>query len=261
MLKIGQRNGVVFAEGSIGNLRPHVFVYVVDGMLIDTGPQKLEAELAEFYTSQDFNQVVLTHSHEDHSGTAAWMRERGVPVYLWESGIDACKEEADYPQYRQDMWGLRQPFAAVPLKNTVVSDTTVWDVVHTPGHSPNHVCLLNQDTGTLFSGDLYLSTKVKVLMKDESVPVMMQSIRKVLSLDFEDLYCSHAGYVPEGRQHLKRKLVFMEELSGEILQLYHKGWTISEIDKQMFPQKPPIVAYSAGEFDTVHIVSSVVENA
>src|SRR5690625_8012481 len=69
-----------------------VYAFLVDGMLIDTGPKHSEAELIPFYENHSIDFVALTHSHEDHTGTAPWIQEnRGVPIYIHPKGIEICE--------------------------------------------------------------------------------------------------------------------------------------------------------------------------
>jgi len=45
-----------------------VNVFVTDGLMIDTGSESLLSDWIPFFQSVDFDQVVLTHYHEDHTG-------------------------------------------------------------------------------------------------------------------------------------------------------------------------------------------------
>ncbi|MGF9910905.1 hypothetical protein [Brevibacillus porteri] len=67
-----------------------------------------------------------------------------------------------------------------------------------------------------------------------------------------------SGYHPDGKMRLQQKLEHLENLSGEILHLHSQGLSPHEINKQLFPSKPPIIAASAGEFDSLYIVTSVL---
>ena len=45
-------------------------VYVVDGLLIDTGPPNAPNEIRQILGQADVNACVITHHHEDHVGNA-----------------------------------------------------------------------------------------------------------------------------------------------------------------------------------------------
>jgi len=238
-----------------------VYAFLVDGMLIDTGPKHSEAELIPFYENHSIDFVALTHSHEDHTGTAPWIQENlEVPLYIHPKGIGLCTQDYPYPKYRQLTWGKREGFEAMPLGDTIQSRNREWQVIYTPGHADDHVSLLDEETGTLFSGDLFVAAKTKVIMNSESIPVIMDSIRVLLSYDFQSMFCCHAGYVENGKKMLKQKLDNLENLCGEVKKLHKEGLSIEEIKEQIFPKKYAVIDVSQGEWDSLHIVSSILAN-
>ena len=72
MIEIKTINDVVCVHGTPGGNKSgmSVYVFLTDGLLIDTGAQILLEELIPFYESADFDSVALTHYHEDHTGGA-----------------------------------------------------------------------------------------------------------------------------------------------------------------------------------------------
>jgi glyoxylase-like metal-dependent hydrolase (beta-lactamase superfamily II) len=192
---------------------------------------------------------------------APWIQEnKNVPIYVHPKGINICAEPCPYPKYRQITWGVRKEFTALPLGNTIQSRSQEWKVIYTPGHAEDHVSLLHEATGRLFSGDLFVAPKTKVIMDSESIPVIMDSIRRLLTYDFESMFCCHAGYIQDGKKMLEDKLANLENLCGEVKHLYEKGLSIAEITQTLFPKKYPIIAFSDGEWDSLHIVTSIVSD-
>lgn len=236
-----------------------VYTFLVDGMLIDTGAQCFESDLIPFYKDTSFDLVTLTHSHEDHTGTASWIQDnRNVPIYIHSKGIGICAEPCPYPIYRQAAWGIRKEFKAIPIQDTIRTRKQEWKVIYTPGHSDDHISLFHEESGRLFSGDLFVAPKTKVIMNSESIPLIMESIRTVLSYDFGSMFCCHAGYIQDGKVKFKQKLEYLENLYGEVKNLYEEGLSVEEIDKKLFRKKYPITFRSEGEWDSLHIVSSIV---
>jgi endoribonuclease LACTB2 len=266
MINVFEKEGVTCVEAGLirsGRKEGLVYNFLVDGMLIDTGAARDEADLLSFYNENEFDFVMLTHSHEDHVGTAAWIQEnRDVPIFIHPKGIETCRQPSQYPKYRQFAWGVRKEFNPLPLeKESFRSKTREWQAVYTPGHADDHIALIQKDTGILFSGDLFLNPNPKVLLSFESIPVIMNSLRKLLSYDFGTLFCSHAGYVENGRKMLRRKLDYLESITGEVLKLHKQGLAIDEIDKKLFPDKHMLVRISEGEFNSLHIVSSIIRDS
>ncbi len=264
MIHVDTKEDVICVEGTVeqsGLKLGTVYSFLTDGMVIDTGPQCLEADLIPFFENHSFDFAALTHSHEDHSGLAPWILEhKNVPIYVHQKGIHICEQRSPYPKYRQITWGVRKEFQALPLAETVHSRKHEWKVIYTPGHADDHVVFFHEETGRLLSGDLFVTPRTKVIMSSESIPVIMESLRTVLTLDFDTMFCCHAGFIKDGKRMLQKKLDYLENLCGEVKNLYLEGLSVSEIHQKIFPNKYPIVTFSDGEWDSLHIVSSIVSN-
>ncbi len=243
------------------NFQLEVYCFVTDGILIDTGAKTLERDLLPFFAKHDIDKIVITHHHEDHTGNAAFLQENyQLPIYMSDEKIDECRKKAEYPLYRKVFWGKRDPFLAQPIGKTFSSRTFTWDVIKTPGHAIDHIALFNKETGQLFTGDLYCYEKTKVVLPEESISTIITSIKKVLTYDFDEVFCSHAGYIKNGREVLSRKLDYLLELQEKILKLYQEGKSIRQITKTIFLQKFPITIFSFGEWSPANIVKSVIRD-
>ncbi|WP_153731506.1 MBL fold metallo-hydrolase [Sporosarcina obsidiansis] len=257
----GNASGVQFINGMISfqGVKLNVFCFKTDGILIDTGSQSLLEEFKPFFAEADIDQVVITHSHEDHTGGARHLQiDYGLPVFMNEMSIRECAEKAEYPMYRKLFWGNRQPYKAQPIGESFTSRIASWKVISTPGHAEDHLAFLNDDTGQLFSGDLYVHPKTKLVLREESIPTIIRSIEKTLTYDFEELFCCHAGYVKDGRQALINKLGYLYELREQTLAFHQQGCKEKEIQKRLFPKKYPISYFSSGEWDSIHMIRSIL---
>ncbi|EGA90402.1 hypothetical protein GPDM_05226 [Planococcus donghaensis MPA1U2] len=259
MLKVYEHEQVVCIEGILEETRSRVFLFLVDGTLIDTGAEKMQDDLKKELAKLSFDQVVLTHHHEDHTGNAAWIQQHyPVPFYIHPIGQEITDKDGVYPDYRQLTWGNRDAFRTQALGDRINSRTFEWEVIHTPGHADDHVALFHPESGRLFTGDLFVTPKSRVVMKGESISRIKTSLRKLLTLPFKSVFCSHAGYLENGRALLEEKLNYLESLQEKILQLYKDGETPSDIHLQLFPKTYPIVRFSNGEWDSLHIVTSTI---
>ncbi|OCA83164.1 MBL fold metallo-hydrolase [Bacillus sp. FJAT-27225] len=256
-------NGVHMGNGtvSIKRFKMNVHSFFIDGVLIDTGSKSLEKYFKPFFSQLEIDKVVITHHHEDHTGGAAFLqKDFDLPLYMNRIKIGDCSEKADYPLYRQAFWGKRRPFHAEPLGGTFQSPYATWRVIESPGHAVDHVCFLNEETGQMFTGDLYCQEKTKVVLREESIPEIIQSLKKVLTYDFDDVFCCHAGYLRNGRTALKNKLEYLLNLQGTVLKMYYEGKTPEEINNTLFSKRYPIMFFSAGEWDSIHMVHSILKN-
>lgn len=259
---VGEKNNVHYINGviSMGPVSLNVHAFHTDGLLIDTGAASLFSEFKKFFDTADFDQVVLTHHHEDHSGGAHYVQDKyNISIWMHPHLIEECSKRAKYPFYRKAFWGVRKPFKAKPLGDTLKSRTSSWKVIETPGHAIDHVALINEQTGQLFSGDLYVHPETKLILSNESIPEIINSLERLLTYDFGEMFCCHAGYVDNGPKALRRKHNYLTSLRDEIQYLAEKGYSKKEIHKMVFPRRYPITYFSFGEWNSKHIVSSILD--
>ncbi|MED3662040.1 MBL fold metallo-hydrolase [Ureibacillus sp. FSL K6-8385] len=239
----------------------NVYSFYQDGILIDCGAHSMKKAFINFFDRLSIDRVVITHAHEDHDGCAKYLSERGIPVYLHPMSIEKSRKRADYLLYRKFFWGIRPPYHAIPHEETFQSRKYRWRIIETPGHAVDHVAFLNESTGQLFSGDLFVTPRTKLIMRTENIPQIIQSIEKLLRLDFGEMFCSHAGYIKDGKQALRNKLDYLYELTDKVRSLAREGCSIEEIQRQLFPRKYQISVVSRGEWDSKHIITSILSGS
>ncbi len=239
----------------------NVYAYIVDGMLIDSGPHRMKAGIEDFCTQSHLNKIVHTHFHEDHTGNTAYlMKKLQVPAYIHSNSLGVCRDKGDIPVYRLVFWGPRRGFLTDALPPIIENDHSSFQVIHTPGHTQDHVVFLDKEEGRLFSGDLFLHPKTRVTRRNENIPLLIQSLRRLLQENFGTVYCAHAGKITDGYSLIRQKLTHLEELQGQVLTLFDKGYAIKTIVKKIFPETPTITYFSFGEFSSFNLVRSLIED-
>ena len=207
-----------------------VHVYVVDGICIDTGQSRMRRWVLDFLKDFKLHRIVLTHHHEDHSGNAAALNlARNIPVFGHPVAAQKMRVQNRILPYQHYMWGASAPVKVRHLPDRIVSDSVVLRSIFTPGHSKDHVAFFEEKNGWLFSGDLFLAERIKYFRSDESMKDQIDSLKKVMTLDFQALFCAHNPKPADGKQRIAAKLLFLEELYGTIQHLWKMGLSVDEI--------------------------------
>ena len=237
-----------------------VSIYLIDGLLIDTGPAKKKMELIPLFEQWVIEEVVLTHHHEDHTGMASWIeKSKNIPIYIHETGIEYCEEVMKLPFYRKVFWGERKPFQPLALTPLFKTPNYKWNVIHTPGHAHDHIALYNREKKWMFGGDLFVQSNPKSIFAFESIPTIIDSLIKILAYDFQTYFCAHQGIIVNGRQAIEKKLAYLINVQKKVLTLHQQGMSSNKIRKELFPKKHPMHYISLFENSPKHIINSILK--
>ena len=238
-----------------------VSAYLLDDLLIDTGPPATARELLAWCRDREISRVVLTHHHEDHvGGAAALRRELGLPVLAPSGALPILLEGARVPPYRRAVWGRPECFRAELLGDLLEHGPYRFSVVPTPGHAFDHVCLFEEQRGWLVSGDLYVHEKVRYLrrIEIEDLWTHVDSLRRVLALEPELLICAHAGVIEDARGALRRKIVWWERLAERVRKLHRQGESPRRITRCLLGREGLLFWASFGDFSKKNLVRALV---
>jgi glyoxylase-like metal-dependent hydrolase (beta-lactamase superfamily II) len=239
-----------------------VHFFVVDGLVIDTGQTHMEKACIEILKDRPVEQVLLTHYHEDHSGNAAAILSAlGVPVMGDARTGEKMKLARPLLPYQHFMWGRARPVAVTPVPRIIENGHTKLIPVHTPGHSKDHTAYWEPGRGWLFSGDLYLGDRVKYFRADERIADEISSLKKVLALDFESLFCCHRPNPRRGKERIRAKLSFLEDFYGKVARLCHKGMTERAIMRTLQLKEDRLIQWMCfGNVSMRQMVRSVIRD-
>lgn len=209
---VEQLDTTTFAISEYGHweqVRSFLLVGTKKALLIDTGLGigNMAAVVREL-TSLPI-QVVLTHVHWDHIGGVAdfssiavhetdaqWLM-RGIPAWSDEAVRKELVRDITQPlpkEFKVEAYVLP---TLVPQQLLTDGDRlTLGDrhveVIHTPGHSPGHISLLDS-CGYLFPGDILYSSETPVYAHYPSTdPVALaDSVERIANLDVQRIFASH----------------------------------------------------------------------
>ena len=233
--------------------------YWVDGLLIDTGCAHTAPQLTSALKSLHVDQAVNTHSHEDHIGANAGVQKLfGCPILAHSEALPILENPRLQPlqPYRRVFWGWPQPSQGSTIREWVETERFRFQVIHTPGHSPDHICLFEPEQGWLFSGDAYIGGQDRALREGYDIHGIIASLQKLCELPVRMIFSGSGTVRTEGKQHLEEKIEYLEELGERILSLHKAGLSARHIRSRVFGRELPITYFTLGHFSGLRLVQS-----
>jgi glyoxylase-like metal-dependent hydrolase (beta-lactamase superfamily II) len=208
--------------------------YVLNGtercLLIDTGlgVENIWEEVQKL-TDKPVT-AITTHVHYDHFGgheyfpdfyvhqaEIEWIRG-SFPLTLKQVRNILTEKPCDFP----DNFDVNKYYLFKGELTKVLTDSDIIDlgkrrvkVLHTPGHSPGHMCFYEEEKGYLYTGDLiYLGVLLAWFPSTDPI-AYMNSIKKLLPLRVSKILPAH--------HDLNVPLPIINDLNKSFIKLYEKG--------------------------------------
>jgi glyoxylase-like metal-dependent hydrolase (beta-lactamase superfamily II) len=184
--RITAGNGSVFTG-------PGTNTYLVgneDVTVIDPGPAMEEHIDAILAASKNIKQIVVTHTHPDHS-----------------PGVRLMKEKLDIPAFgmltksskNQDI--TFNPSRILEDGEVFLEDEFSLEVVHTPGHASNHLCFILREEKFIFTGDHIMNGSTVVIgPPDGNMKQYIESLEKLKDYDIEKIAPGHGEVLENPHQ-------------------------------------------------------------
>ena len=210
----------------IDGINGNCYVIVRDGLtLIDTGLPHGSAQILAYLKNvlqqnpAEFRTIILTHFHIDHTGNVFELKKAsGAKVAIHEADADYVSGKKARPSLKGVRGLLMTLLGGLFFKSPDFQpdillkdgDTIAGLIcIHTPGHTPGSICLLDPGTKVLFSGDLLRYDGVKIEgPPPQFTPDMkraMQLVKKIAALDFEILLSGHGVPLKAGASEKVRE--------------------------------------------------------
>ncbi len=238
-----------------------LYIYYVDGLLIDTGPRFRKSKVAAEYEKLPIKQVAITHHHVDHMGMAGWLsRHKDVDIYTHENTLPHIKKQKHLPWIYRFGRKLAGQFEPVIYPEKLTTERYEFIPIYTPGHTDDHVVLYEPHKKWLFTGDLYITANPKVAHRSESIQQYIESLEKILTLDFETIFCAHEGVVTDGREKIKEKIAYLKRMRKAATEMHQEGFTDEEIVKIIFPRQVVLESITFGAFSRKKFIKACYQD-
>ncbi len=245
--------------------------------LIDTGPKTSEA-LEALRSSiealglrlSDIRRIVLTHAHLDHAGQAERLRRlTGAVVYAhrWEAerlgqvpdasrdpvlfaslGVPARVVE-EFNAVWEYLSTMVDPISELPSLDDgdeLPFEKGALTIIHTPGHTPGHICLFHPGQRALIAADTVLKriTPNPILNRDPrqpdrrflSLPAFLESLDRLGQIAPALVYTGHGEEVDDYHAYHRMIVTQARNRQRELLQVMGEGTaTAWELSLRLFP--------------------------
>jgi glyoxylase-like metal-dependent hydrolase (beta-lactamase superfamily II) len=230
---------------------------LMDGLLIDSGPAHTAEELAAFLNDRTLKIVVNTHFHEDHISANTFLQDRyGLEICTHPQAVDRINHPLTLYPYQKEVWEYPVPSQIRPLGKSIRTENFHFDVIPTPGHERDYICLFKPTRRWLFSGDLYVGSKPMFCRDMDDQRQFIEDLKTVRALKPRILFPAPTNVVVEPMDKLDRVIEHLEALGDEIEALHRSDMDITAIRQQIFGNESPIFHRTQHPFSSENMVKS-----
>lgn len=133
--------------------------------------------------------IVATHHHPDHVGGAVALAERlGLPLWAHAGTAQRLEGQIAFHRLLED---------GEPIELAGPRPLTLR-CLHTPGHAPGHLCLLEERSRAMIAGDMVAGVgTILVEPHDGDMTLYLDSLRRMQELAPSMLLPAHGGVIAE----------------------------------------------------------------
>ena len=234
-------------------------------IVIDPGPDSTQHfnAITKYIGERKLTDIILTHSHVDHSPLSRRLKnETGASIIGFGSADEARTSFMKRLSSSLDLGGEEG------IDRDLVLDKKVHDkqllkinnysieVVHTPGHLSNHICLSLKEKKALFSGDHVMGWATTLISPpDGDLGSFMRSLHKLSKRDEKVYYPGHGKPLREPKQMVLAQIAHRRDREKQILASISKASrTPAEIVDQVYVGLNPMLKAAAIRNVLAHLI-------
>jgi glyoxylase-like metal-dependent hydrolase (beta-lactamase superfamily II) len=246
-------------QNILGTIAAYMIRHSHGAILVECGPgstiEELVARLRTYgLKPADISDVLLTHIHLDHGGSAGWWARQGARIHVHPVGAPHLVEPERllssarriYGDMMGSLWG---EFIPVPENKLVVHEDNEiiqiegleFKALDTPGHAYHHLAYIFQ--GICFSGDIgavrvgeVRHLRIPMPPPELNLKLWRQSLRK-LQLEYEkgtitQIAPTHFGIFDDPGWHLNSLMMLIDEIESWIERVMPADPSVEELNDE-----------------------------
>jgi len=217
-------------------------------IMLDSGWKKQEGEgIDKLLEKNNFKVVgiICSHAHIDHIGNNAYLKKKYnciIAMSAYEALV--CSSTVNLKVYysNQTLSEVTEHFGHMVCETDImISDTQdkiyvsgiKFKIIHTPGHSPAHICIITPDD-VAYLGDALISYEV---MKGAKMPYAyiltedLKSKEKLYDLKCNKYVVAHKGMYDDATELITDNINFYKNRAQTIYDIIDGSMTMEEIFK------------------------------
>lgn len=217
-------------------------------LVIDPGPDDTaHIERIAAIVGDGLMAIICTHAHPDHAPGAAPLKAlTGAPILGRPTG----------PEF-DPQWAFT-PERTLEDGETIRCGDSTLRVLHTPGHVSNHICLLLEEDGLLFSGDHILNGSTTVITPpDGSMRDYVDQLHRLAAEPFDYILPAHGHAIASGKREVARLIAHRMAREAKVIDALSEAGgpaTVDELVLTAYDDVDPVIRPVAKRSLTAHLL-------
>ncbi len=235
-----------------------------DLAVVDPGPDSdahLAAILASVGPAQEITHIIVTHAHLDHAPLSRRLsRHTGAPVHAFgdaRAGRSAAMQALAARGYDGGGEGIDHEFApdtTVADGDMIAGSDWALEVLHTPGHLGNHICLGYGDA-CLTADHVMGWASSLVSPPDGDLTDFMASCARLAARQWRVFYPGHGAPVTDPHERLRWLIAHRNAREAAILAELAKGpASAAALARAIYVDTPPALWPAATRNVLAHLI-------
>ncbi|GFZ34584.1 MBL fold hydrolase [Clostridium zeae] len=214
-------------------------------ILLDSGLKAERERIDKLLNDKKFmvKAIICTHAHIDHIGNASYFKEKynsTIVMPAYEALL--CSSIVNLKVYynSQTLSEVRENFGHMVCNTDVMvsynqSDIDVcgvrFNIVHTPGHSPAHICIVTPDD-TIYLGDALFSYEIVKSAKLPHAQMISEDLKSKLKLKgikHSKYIVAHKGVYDHIENLIEDNIKQYDAVASNIFSLIEDGMIMENI--------------------------------